>query len=259
MSSPTACISSRDSAIIRSPQSCPLAWEAKSLWLTAVYPSPDFNQGASYQTTTGSSIYNGLQTKLEQQLSNGVNFLATYTWSKTMSDAGDLLNGGSLNGNRAPFVPGFGPRFDWSPADFDIRNVFHLSGGYELPFGTGKRFASDAGKAENYAIGGWSVNAIVTLQGGQPLTIGTQTGTTSGTGSYAVKVAGQPQKQSHSHRWQWSGQLVRKPGSVQPALPTRWPTRWTLRSNTGLSHGLHSVYRATDSGWQPPSQPQPPA
>ena len=49
----------------------------------------------SYQRTIGSSIYNGLQTKLEQQLSNGLNYLFTYTYSKTLSDAGDLLNGGS--------------------------------------------------------------------------------------------------------------------------------------------------------------------
>ena len=156
-------------------------------------PFPDFNQGGSYQTTTGASIYNGLQTKLEQQMHNGLSFLATYTWSKTQTDAGDLLNGGSLSGIRAPFVSGFGPRFDWGPADFDIRNVFHLSGGYQLPFGTGQRFGHDANKAENYVIGGWSVNAIVTLQGGQPMTLGCPTGTTSGTGCYDVKVPGQSQ------------------------------------------------------------------
>ncbi len=43
----------------------------------------------------GESTYHGLQTKLEDQFSNGLTFLLTYTWSKTMSDAGDLLNGGS--------------------------------------------------------------------------------------------------------------------------------------------------------------------
>ena len=34
--------------------------------------------------------------------------------------------------------------FDYGLANFDIRNVFHFSGGYELPFGRGKRFMSDA-------------------------------------------------------------------------------------------------------------------
>ena len=102
------------------------------------------------------SAYHGLQTKVEKQFGNGLNFLSTYTYAKTMTDAGDLLNGGSVAGYRAPSVPGLGMAFDYGLADFDIRNVFHLSGGYELPFGKGKRFASDVSGLMNTAIGGWS-------------------------------------------------------------------------------------------------------
>ena len=42
-------------------------------------PFPDFSSNSSYQTTMGNSDYNGLQTKLEQQFSNGLNFLFAYT------------------------------------------------------------------------------------------------------------------------------------------------------------------------------------
>ena len=128
-------------------------------------PFPDFNQNGSYQRTLGESVYNGLQTKLEQQFSNGLTYLVAYTFSKTLSDAGDLLNGGSTNGYRAPWVPGLGPKFDWGLADFDIRHVLHISGGYELPFGTGKKFMGNAGKLTNNVLGGWSMNWIATLQG----------------------------------------------------------------------------------------------
>ena len=121
-------------------------------------PFPDFGQGGSYQATLGASVYNGLQTKIEQRLSHGFNYLVTYTYSKTMTDAFDLLNGGSLTGFRAPYVPGLGPTFDWGLASFDIRNVFHLSGGYELPVGRNKQFLSHAGKLTELAIGGWSAN-----------------------------------------------------------------------------------------------------
>jgi hypothetical protein len=159
--------------------------------ITPYVPFKDFGTGGSYQRTIGSSIYNGLQTKLEEQFSNGANFLVTYTYSKTLSDAGDLLNGGSTNGYRAPWI--YGPRFDWGDADFDIRNVFHLSGGYELPFGKGKMFAANAGKLENAFVGGWSINSIVTLQGGQPLSISCPSSTTSGTNCNAI-LTGQPQK-----------------------------------------------------------------
>ena len=155
---------------------------------------PDFAHGSSYNVSTGTSNYNSLQTKLEQQFGNGLQFLASYTWSKTLGDAQDLLNGGSLMGYRAPQVPGFGPEFDYGPAAYDIRNVFHLSGGYVLPFGTGKKYFGNTNKMENAVVGGWSVNVISGLQGGQPVTFSCPTATTSGTSCFDVKVAGQSPK-----------------------------------------------------------------
>ena len=156
-------------------------------------PFPDFGRGSSYHTTVGTSQYNGLQAKVEEQYANGMTFLLAYTYSKTMSDAGDLLNGGSTGGYRAPDVPGLGPKFDYALADFDIRQVLHFSGGYELPFGKGRRYMNTGGVA-NAVLGGWAANWIVVLQGGQPLNIGCPTSVTSGTGCNAVKVAGQSQK-----------------------------------------------------------------
>jgi hypothetical protein len=157
-------------------------------------PFPDFSQGASYQRTIGSSIYNGLQTKLEQQFSSGLSYLFTYTFSKSLSDSGDLLNGSPNEGIRAPYVPGAGPRFDWGLADFDIRHVFHISGTYELPVGKNKRYFANTGRFADNVIGGWSVNWIATLQGGQPITLSCPQGTTSGTNCNAVKVPGQSQE-----------------------------------------------------------------
>ena len=103
--------------------------------------------------TAGSSYYHGLQTKIEKRFADGLNFLATYTYSKTRTDAGDLLNGGSKAGYRAPGIPGLGIHYDYGLADFDIRNVFHLSGGYELPFGKGKRYLANGGIAGK--VFGW--------------------------------------------------------------------------------------------------------
>jgi hypothetical protein len=161
---------------------------------TNFVPFPDFGQGSSYAATEGDSIYHALQTKVEKQFANGLNFLATYTWSKTTSDAGDLLNGGSLSGYRAPSVSGFGIQGDYGLASFDIRNVFHFSGGYQLPFGKGKKFMSDASSGMDKLVGGWSVQWIVTLQGGQPITLGCPTGTAQGTGCYDLLVKGQSPK-----------------------------------------------------------------
>ncbi|HET6205171.1 MAG TPA: TonB-dependent receptor [Terracidiphilus sp.] len=156
---------------------------------------PDFG-GGSFHATYGDSQYHGLQTKLEQQYANGLTFLLTYTWSKAMSNAGDLLNGGSTGGLRAYNTPGLGPKFDWAPANFDIRNVVHFSGGYELPFGKDKKYMNQGGFA-NAILGGWAVNWIVTMQGGQPLNFNCPTDTRStsgGTNCNDVLVKGQSQQ-----------------------------------------------------------------
>jgi hypothetical protein len=167
---------------------CPYATFAEN----SCVPFVDFG-GGSYQATYGVSSYHGLQTKLEEQYANGLTFLLTYTWSKTMSDAGDLLNGGSTGSLRAYNVPGLGPKFDYALADFDLRNVVHFSGGYELPAGKGKKYLNQGG-ITNAVLGGWATNWIVTLQGGQPLNFGCPTGTTSGTSCNDVLVPGQSPK-----------------------------------------------------------------
>jgi hypothetical protein len=162
-------------------------------------PFPGFG-GGSYQATVGSSSYNGLQTKVEKLFSGGLNFLGTYTWSKTYSDAGDLLNGGGLSGYRAANVPGFGIGKDRALANFNITNVFHLSGGYALPFGKGKRYMAGGGRMADSLLGGWSINAIATLEGGQPITLNCPSGTTAGTTCYDLNVPGQSQKLGlHKH------------------------------------------------------------
>ncbi|NYF90210.1 TonB-dependent receptor [Tunturiibacter empetritectus] len=164
---------------------------------TPYVPFQDFAQNASYQQTLGVSNYSGLQTKLEKQFSNGTSFLATYTYSKSLTDAADLLNGGSTgnsNGYRAIAIPGLGPRFDYGLSDFDIRQVVHLSGSYQLPFGKDKKFLANSGKLADAVAGGWSLNWITTLQGGQPITLTCPTQTTSGTYCNDVQVPGQSQK-----------------------------------------------------------------
>jgi len=168
--------------------------QSKSVDVTTLVPFKDFGRGSSQAETEGSSYYHGLQTRVEKQFKDGLTFLATYTWSRTMSDAGDLLNGGSDNvGYRAPSVPGFGIQKDYKLANFDIRNVFHLSGGYELPFGKNKKYMSSASGLTDKAVGGWSVQWITTLQGGQPITLSCPTSTAQGLGCGAL-FTGQPLK-----------------------------------------------------------------
>ncbi len=186
-------------------QILPAGIDTKNCGKYAVFPDgscvpfPDFG-GGSYQATYGVSSYNGLQTKVEEQFSSGLTFLFTYTWSKTLSDAGDLLNGGSTGGLRAYNIPGLGPKFDYTLADFDIRQVFHFSGGYQLPFGKGQMYMNHGG-IDNAILGGWATNWILTLQGGQPINFTCPTGVISGEGQCDdILIKGQsPQLGIKSH------------------------------------------------------------
>ena len=179
--------------------------------ITNFIPFPDFARGGSYAVTEGSSHYHGLQTKVEKRFSGGLSFLAAYTWSKVMSDANDLLNN-SLAGYRAPNVPGLGIQADYGLAAFDIRNVFHLSGNYELPFGKNKRFMSGAGGLANGLMGGWSVVWATTLQGGQPVALRCPTGTTTGTSCNDLLVKGQdPYAGPHNATQFWNPAAFAQP------------------------------------------------
>jgi hypothetical protein len=150
----------------------PTSIQPSSVAVKGLIPFPDFGVNNSQAETEGSSHYHGLQTRVENQYKNGLSFLVSYTYAKVMSDATDLLNGGSDHvGYIAPSVPGVGIHYNYGLANFDIRNVFHFSGSYELPFGKGKKFMTDASGATDKLIGGWSIQWITTLQDGQPITL----------------------------------------------------------------------------------------
>jgi len=199
-----------------------------------VIPFPDFGQGSSYAITEGASHYHGLQVKLEKHFAAGLNFLGTYTWSQVRSDAIDLLNNNrNGQGYRAPDVPGFGINGDYGLADFDIRNVIHFSGGYELPFGKGKHFMSEGGLA-NAVAGGWSINWAATLQGGQPFAIPCPTSTTAGTTCRAI-VTGDPYAGPHNVT-----QFLNPGAFNQPCVlgaPTTTPTGCVPLSGIGALGG----------------------
>jgi hypothetical protein len=115
------------------------------------------------------SSYNALQVDLNHRFSESFSLRGVYTWSKTLDD-GDSPNATTSGGEPALASNPFNLRADWGLANFDVRNAAAISGVYELPFGRGRRFMHDAGGAAEALASGWTVNSIVTLQGGFPFT-----------------------------------------------------------------------------------------
>jgi hypothetical protein len=94
-------------------------------------------------------------------------------------------------------VTGVGIRGDYGLCDINVQRIVHASGTYQLPFGKGQRWLNSS--AASRIAGGWSSNAILTAQDGQPLTVPCSITTASGLGCNALKVAGvNPYAGSHN-------------------------------------------------------------
>jgi hypothetical protein len=115
----------------------------------------------------GQSSYNALEVQLRRRFHNGLNLLASYTWSKTMTDADSILPFfANLAGGGAIQNP-YNLRGEKSVSNQDIPQNLVLSYIYELPFGKDKKFLNHGG-ALNAIVGGWSFSGIQTYHSGQP-------------------------------------------------------------------------------------------
>ena len=121
----------------------------------------------------GVSNYNGLQVYLNSKMHNGIQYTAAYTWSHALDNSSGGLGTGT-NG-AGIFITPAGPDMtaNYGSSDQDQRQVFSFSALGELPFGKGKRFASNVPWAVNEVIGGWHLNVITFLQSGTPITVTT--------------------------------------------------------------------------------------
>jgi hypothetical protein len=135
---------------------------------TATKPTASLANTWTY-FSEGDSSYQALQVDLNHRFSSGFSLRGVYTRSKTIDD-GDSLNATTSGGEPALVSNPFDLRADRGLANFDVRNVGVINASYALPFGPGKRFGSAASGVEKALLGGWTVNSIVTLQGGFPFT-----------------------------------------------------------------------------------------
>ncbi len=115
-------------------------------------PRPACSLGNINQVNSnGNSNYNALWVTLNKHFSHGLQFLSSYTFSKSL-DYNSLSTGETYILQDAN-----NPRGDYGPSEFDVRHRFVLSGFYQLPF-----------KA-NRLIAGWEVGSVVQAQTGNPL------------------------------------------------------------------------------------------
>ncbi|MCC6393642.1 MAG: TonB-dependent receptor [Bryobacterales bacterium] len=129
-------------------------------------PFPEFAGGTATNPAWGNSNYHALQTRFERRFADGFSLLASYTWSKTMSDGPD----GFWNNNGSQILRDWNcRRCDYSISSYDQPHRFVTNVTYELPLGKGKKFGAGMSPVLNAIVGQWQVNGILTISQGQPL------------------------------------------------------------------------------------------
>jgi outer membrane receptor protein involved in Fe transport len=111
-----------------------------------------------------SANYHALQVALNRRFSRGIFVKGAYTWSKAINMTDDtgwaglpLFNAQSqISRNRAR-------------AGYDIPHNFQIGVAAELPFGKGRRWASDG--AASQILGGWQLSGIFSAVAGRPFTV----------------------------------------------------------------------------------------
>jgi len=113
----------------------------------------------NYFGNSANSSYNALQVKLQQNMSHGLQFIAHYTWSHALNYTG---------GNTGYYA--VKPSVTYGPDDQNRPQVFVANIVYYLPFGKGKQFGGNAGRAEDLIIGGWQITSTTNYSSGLPYT-----------------------------------------------------------------------------------------
>jgi hypothetical protein len=122
------------------------------------HPQPGSNQFV--RATDVNSHYHALIARLERRMARGLSFTAGYTFGKSIDTAS------GLNGTNQP-QDNYNLAAERGLSDFDVRHRFVLSNTWELPFGRGRRWATQGAAAR--LLGDWQFSNILTLQSGQPM------------------------------------------------------------------------------------------
>jgi hypothetical protein len=150
----------------------------------ALRPFPQYGtvtvDSATMDDPFGDYTYDALQAQVTKRTSAGLTVLASYSWSKNITNAdSEYPTEAAWEGNdNSGALNTYNLKAEKALSQFDIPQRVVLAWTYELPFGKGKQFANQGG-AVNVLAGGWKIAAVQKYQSGTPLSV-TSPGWTSG-------------------------------------------------------------------------------
>jgi len=146
--------------------------QVQEFQLLLPFPQYTIFEGDSFPIAN--SIYHALQIRAEKEFSNGLQFLVTYVWSKSIDDASatdgsTVFLGGGNGSNTLNVQNPFDLRAERGVSVFDIPQVFQASYTYDLPVGRGRAFGRNMNPILNIIVGGWQTNGIIRVDNGRPV------------------------------------------------------------------------------------------
>jgi hypothetical protein len=164
-----------NSACATPPCTAPSPFFAKNPTLYAVLGDPaqgGLGARVSGTKSNGNMEYNSLQAVLQKQLSHGLQYQVSYTFSKCMSDSTGYYGAWNNALSASAYWQNvYDQRAEWAPCYYDATHVLSAYAIYDLPFGRGKALAHDASRAVDAIIGGWEISPILTFRTGFPLPV----------------------------------------------------------------------------------------
>jgi hypothetical protein len=119
----------------------------------------------------GASSYNSLQLSANQRMTDGLQFLISYTWSRATDNgaSGFLASENGPGGGGAGIQDYYHPSANVGPSAFNVPQFLSTSMIYQLPFGRGRQYLR-SGPA-SWVLGDWQANSIFSIRSGQPFTV----------------------------------------------------------------------------------------
>jgi hypothetical protein len=143
--------------------------------------NPAFGGLSLYGQNIGRANYNAGTLKLQKRFSQGLTFLMTYTYSKSLDDVGSVAGGGgsgiTAGSKTYQSFQTINNLYGYSPMDMTHRFTFYHD--YQFPFGKGRRFLGRpngvGAKVLDGIVGGWEFAGIWIYHSGTPLVFSTPT------------------------------------------------------------------------------------
>ena len=121
--------------------------------------------------SSGTSRYNSLQMTARSKMSGGLEMVASYTFSKTLTDNLGYYGCGAVNSDGAYWQNAYDRHANFGPACFDAAQNVAVGGLWAVPLGKGKKYGAGMKKPADLLLGGWNLNYFVTAHSGFPVTI----------------------------------------------------------------------------------------